>query len=256
MNCWNIPENSVSYNIMKTKLFILPVLLLCVALLGGCATRYAVRVDALSAPGAAADMARTYSLVSDHSSLEESDLFFKEVAAQVDKVLAGKGLRPARTGGPVNLQIGIEAYLSEPLVETRSHTEPIYLESRGYLRTVRIPVLDSNGKVVRYAYRDYWTPPRTHFAGYVDRDQQVTVYDKILVLSARRIGPAGDPGEEVWNVRVALRSRSTDYREALPYMLLAAEPYIGKRTGGEEVVVIREDDPGLVQYLSTSGDGR
>jgi hypothetical protein len=240
---------------MKAKLFLFPALLLALVFLSGCATRYTVRVDALSAPNTGMGTGQTYILASDHPEVEKGDLFFKEVSSGVSMLLAENNLRQASTAEAADLRIGVKAYLSEPLVETRSYSEPIYLESRGYLRTVRIPVVDRDGKVVRYAYRDYWTPPRSRFAGYVDRDEQVTVYDKILILSAKRLEPNGQAGEELWNVKVSLRGRSTDYRQALPYMLLAAKPYIGKRTKGEEAIVIKEDDPGLLQYIGNGNDG-
>lgn len=241
---------------MKARIVLIPFIFLSLVLFSGCTTRYTVHVDALSAPGAVGGSGQTYVLASDHPEVEKGDLFFKEVGSRVDKLLLENNLSPAGEGEAADLRIGVKAYLSEPLVETRSYSEPIYLESRGYYRTVRIPVVNSEGKFVRYAYREYWTPPRAHFAGYVDRDQQVTVYEKILILSAKRLDRGGETGEEVWNVRVSLRGRSTDYRKALPYMLLAAQPYIGKRTMGEEKIVIREDDPGLLQFLSGSTNGR
>ncbi|NDV62093.1 hypothetical protein G0Q06_06510 [Puniceicoccales bacterium CK1056] len=240
---------------MKAKLSLIPVVL-GIVLLNGCASRYTVRVDALSAPNTGSSTPQTYVLASDHPEVETADLFFKEVSTHINTLLRKNNLREAQAGEGPDLRVGVKAFLSEPMVETRSYSEPIYVESRGHFRTVRIPVVNSDGKFIRYAYREYWTPPRTHFAGYVDRDQQVTVYEKILVLSAKRLGANGQPGEEMWNVKVSLRSQSTDYRQALPYMLLAAKPYIGKRTKGEEEIVIKDDDPGLLQFLGGERDGR
>ena len=242
---------------MKIRTALSPVLVLGIILLSGCATRYSVRVDALSSPDSRTGATmQSYALASDLSEVQESDLFFKELSSYIQPLLSEKNLRTSEEGETPDLRIGVKAHLSDPLTETRSYSDPVYLESRGYSRTVRIPVVNSEGKVVRYAYRNYWTPPRTHFAGYVDRDEQVTVYDKILVLSARPITAGGKLGDELWNIKVSLRSQSTDYRKALPYMLLAAKPYIGKRTRGEEVIVIREDDPGLLKYQTRTADGR
>jgi hypothetical protein len=218
-------------------------------LLTGCVTRYDVHLDALSSgDGQAGGSSALYRLVSNTPGVEETDLFFKEVSRQLTPALADAGFRPAANPANAGLQIKVRAVLSDPLVETRSYSEPIYFDSPGYVQTVRVPIVGEDGKVVRYAYSRYWTGPRTRFAGYVDRDRQLTVYDKILELSAERLDQSGEPVEEVWAIRLRLRSESTDYRSALPYILAAAQPYIGSRTDGEIKVAIREDSPDVSIY--------
>lgn len=222
----------------------------------GCATRYPVHIDALSAePARSGASGSTYVLESDTPGIETTDLFFKEVARQVNTALGKAGYRESESREGAGLVISVNAHLSDPMTETREYSEPVYYNSPGRLRTVRIPILGPDGKVVRYAHRSYWSGPRTHLAGYVDRDRQVTVYDKILKLSAREAHPPGKAGDEVWALSVRLRSGSTDYRSALPYLLLAAEPYIGQRTEGEIVVDVLEDAEGLDAYRSPVPDG-
>jgi hypothetical protein len=243
---------------MKTARLLFPLALAAALLLSGCATRYQVRLDALSElpQGPLARGAQTYVLASETPEVEASDLFFKEVTRHVETALRQAGFRPAAAGAAPDLRIGVKAYLSEPIVETRSYSDPIYIDSPGYSHIVRVPVMDKQGKFVRYAYTRYWSGPRTRFAGYVDRDRQITVYDKVLRLSARALDGAGAAGDEVWSLTVALRGESTDYRSALPYMLVAAQPYIGRRTEGEEVVTLRADAPELEAYKSRIRDGR
>lgn len=242
---------------MKTRFVLIPVIAFALLALSGCATRYTVRVDALSASPAGSGLAgQSFILGSDHADLAESELFFKEVAAQVGQMLAETGLQPKPSGMAADLRIGIKAHLSEPLVETRSYSEPIYAQTRGHSYAVRIPVVNSDGKVVRYAYRQYWSAPRTEFAGYIDRDRQVTVYDKVLELSARPFGADARIGDETWNIKVSLRSESTDYRSALPYLLVAARPHIGTRSEGELEIVIKADSPELEAYRGSASDGR
>ena len=60
--------------------------------------------------------------------------------------------------------------------------------------------------------------------------------------------PSGKPGGEEWTTKVAVRNRSTDYRAALPILLMAADPYIGEETEKQETVVISEDSPELAGY--------
>lgn len=243
---------------MKATCFLTAFTGLAALLLTGCATRYDVHLDALNAGGSQTGSGLSaYQLVSDTPGVEDTDLFFKEVTRQLRPALAQAGFREASEPGQADLQIDVKAVLSDPLVETRSYAEPIYFDSPGYVRTVRVPIVGADGKVIRYAYSRYWSGPRTRFAGYVDRDRQLTVYDKILELSGRRLDASGEPVEEVWAITIRLRSESTDYRSALPYMLAAAEPYIGSRTDGEIKVSIREDSTELSVYqdAKAAGDG-
>jgi hypothetical protein len=146
------------------------------------------------------------------------------------------------------LQIAVDAYLSEPMVETETYSEPIYAYSGGYYRSYRVPVVNEDGKVVRYHYGGYWEPSRMHHGGWVDHNRQVTVFDKVLRLSARPVLESGELGEEEWTIKVSLRDRSTDFRYALPVLLMAADPYIGNQTDTQEIVLIKEDAPELESY--------
>ena len=57
-------------------------------------------------------------------------------------------------------------------------------------------------------------------------------------------------------VTIALRSESTDYRSSLPYMLVAAGPYIGDRTEGEEIIRIKLDSEEVQAYRDGLSHGR
>ena len=242
---------------MKAVRFPHTLLFASLLFLSGCATQYPVRVDALSAEvGKPGGSEVSYVLKNASPGEEDTDLFFREISRHLDPVLRQAGFRKAAEGESAEQVIEVKAYLSEPMVETRSHSEPIYAHTGGYSRIIRIPIVNDKGKVVSYNYSSYWTPSRTRVAGYVDRDRQFTVYDKILKLSARELREDGERKEEVWTVSIALRSASTDYRSALPYMLVAAEPYIGQRTDGEEIIRIPEDDPEVEAFRRQLADAR
>lgn len=198
-------------------------------LLAGCGSPRMVTVDALRAeqplPG------RSFELVSDLPEISPGDLFYQEVASRVTAALTKAGFQPAANP---DLTIGMEAYLSDPLTESRSRTEPIYTETMGSTTVIATPVLDAKGNVVRFVYTSAWSPPRTELAGYTRTNEQITVYDKILHLSARQQGDS----DELWTVTARLRDPSTDFRSALPILLKAAQPYFGQRTEGEIRITI------------------
>lgn len=234
---------------MKSRIPFAVTLIAIVVFLSGCATRYPVRVDALNAgdsqaPGRGA----TYELVSDTPGVEESELFFKEVARALEPVMRSKGYAPAPEGSLPDFQVAVDAHLSEPIVESQTYSEPIYAERGGYMRSVRVPVVNSEGRVVRYAVSSYYVPRRSYHAGWVDQNRQYTVYDKVLRLSARKILDEKTLSDELWAITIQMRTESTDYRSALPYMLVAAGPYIGGRTDGEEVINISEDNEDLEAF--------
>lgn len=238
----------VHYTRMRRLIAILPVLGLLLVLFSGCATTHRVRVDALSTGTISNGSGFTYVLTSGTEGVEDTDLFFKTVSRHVNPVLEGKGYRLVDDPTMAELLITVDAYMSEPLVETRYRSEPVYVHTGGYYHRYRVPVVNKDGKVVRYHYGYYWDPGYMHHGGWVDSTSQETVYDKVLHLSARRMLPSGKPGEEEWTTKVAVRNRSTDYRAALPILLMAADPYIGEETEKQETVVISEDSPELAGY--------
>jgi hypothetical protein len=211
--------------------------LVVVLLASGCTTRYSVRVDGLAASDWQSRAGLSYSWQSAMDEVAEDDLFFKEVTAVLDRAMQSRGFRRAADGQPADMVVRVSAHLSEPLTETRNRSEPLYAERRGHTRVIAVPVVDSSGKVVSYVRQVYWDPPRTEVVGFVNNKEQITVYDKVLRLSAR--GAQGGP--ELWSLSVALRGRSTDYRSFLPYLVAAAKPYLGVRTEGELVIEIAED---------------
>lgn len=228
---------------MKTAQAVTMAAALVMLLLSGCVTRYQVRVDALSDPSGPV-AGKNYHLVSATDGVSGSDLFFRELAYQLEPMLTSLGFHPT-TKEIAHLRIAVDAHLSAPLVETRSYSEPIYVEQRGFSRVYRVPVVDGTGKVVSYVYDRHYEPSRTVLSGWVDRDQQITVYDKVLRLSAREMLPDGSVGDEVWTITAALRDSSTDYRKALPYLLAAMRDRIGTRTEGEETVTLSDSSPGV-----------
>lgn len=236
---------------MKTSsLYSILLLIGAAVLFTGCTTRYAIRVDALAADSWQPRPGMTYQWISAIDGVSESDLFFQEVAAKLDLAMMEKGFVRARPDATADMNIFVSAHLSQPLIETRTQTDPIYARQSDRIAVVSIPVLNSQGQVVSYVHRSVVVPGRTEFVGTTRRSEQVTVFDKVLRMSARKPpAAAGQPGEELWNISVALRSANTDYRSFLPYLLTAAMPHIGTRTAGEIVIVIPENDPSVQRFF-------
>lgn len=235
---------------MKTLSFSSTLLLIGAAVLfTGCTTRHNVRVHALAADNWQPRPGMTYQWISAIDGVAESDLFFQEVAGTLDLAMREKGFERANPDAVADMNIFVSAHLSQPMIKTRVHDDPIHLR-HDRRAVVSIPVLNSQGQVVSYVHRSVWVPGHTEFVGTTRRSEHVTVFDKVLRMSARKPAVSvGQPGEELWNVSVALRSASTDYRSFLPYLLTAALPHIGTRTAGEIVIVIPENDPSVQRFV-------
>ena len=202
-------------------------------LLAGCAQTYRFKVDALA--DASARQARTFAMDSGSMEFPATSLRFREAAAFVSRALVSKGLRPVEAA-EADLLVTLDAAVSEPLSQTETWSEPVYLQSYGRSRLVRTPVLNEQGQVVRYVTSQVYTPPQTYFAGYQDINRNRVVYEKSLNLSARSA-----EGVEVWNVAVTAIDESSDLRAYIPLLAAAALPYIGESTEGAVVVSLKED---------------
>lgn len=217
-------------------------------LLSACTSPYLVRVDALAADRSHSNAGTRYVWKSDLEGMSESDLFFREVADSLNLAMRQRGFVEANAGEAADIEVYVKAYLSKPLTESLTRSDPIYAERGGYSRVISVPVVNSAGQVVNYVHRTVYSPPRTEMVGIVNRSEQITVYEKVLRLSARLPSDEGERGLEVWNLSVALRNRSTDYRSFLPYLLTAATPYIGTRTEGEVIIEIPPNDPSVERF--------
>jgi len=219
-----------------------------VILFSGCAQKYGFRVDALSRDGFVPPPQNKISFVIENADpdADENDLRFQELASIVSRGLIDRGYVRAASGEKADLVIMAGAEVSDPLTENRRFSEPIYHRTGGYSRVIRRPVIGDDGKVKKYVYSDVYVPPRSYFAGYIPRNENITVYEKVLYLSAREASTdKGKPGDEVWTLQVKSRDTSTDLRAYLPYMMAAALPYLGERTQGEVEIVIDDEDPAV-----------
>jgi hypothetical protein len=229
-------------NDMKLATFAQWLLLVILPLLSGCTSAYNFRVDALASPAAASLDNKTYVFRSGDPSIAADDLRFMETTMMVERALAERGYRRAAKEADATLLIFVEARMSGPLAATETWSDPVYLRSAGYSHVVRTPVYGADGKVTSYVSSRVYIPPQTEFAGYVNRQRQITVFEKGLYLSARLRKEDGAAGSELWTLSVITQDQSSDLRGYLPYLLAAAHPYIGQRTEGQVIVSIKDNE--------------
>jgi hypothetical protein len=217
---------------------------IAVLLSSGCATPHEIKVDAINRP--TAKEATSYKLNTKVPPGEADTLRIQEATGFIKTALSGRGLyeapNPDQADVVVNVDFGIEA----PRVHMEISSVPIYAQVGGGVRYEEIVTKDAKGNPSTRTVPVY-EPPRSEMIGYRDMMTPVSTYEKYLRISARENKPTeeGKPPAEIWSVSVKSEDESKDLRKYLPLLASASVDYIGKDTKTEQVVSIRDADPGV-----------
>ncbi|MBI5766451.1 MAG: hypothetical protein HZA93_01555 [Verrucomicrobia bacterium] len=209
-------------------------------LLGGCASSYEVKIDALAKPKA--EEAISYQIRNKNTTAGDESLRYKEAAGYVRTALSGKGMYEAPDGTPADLVVELDYGVGPPQSKVETVSEPVYRVVPGRITTQSVQVgTDRNGRPI-YQTVTVQEPPTTEFDGYREYQVRITVYEKYLKLSARENKPAaeGRPPTEVWAVDITSEGESKDVRKALPVLAAAGIDYVGKDSHGQKVVRIKD----------------
>ena len=214
--------------------------------LAGCSTStYVVKVDAISKPasvtGATIASPQSYKLKSKNPALGEENLRYKEAADFVKTALSGKGLYEAPSMEKADMIVELDYGMDTPRKKVERVSVPVYAQTGGGVRYEQVPIVDTRGNQSVRTVAVYDTP-RTELVGYNDMNQQVTIYEKYLRITARenRPGPEGRPPAEVWSVSATAEDESKDLRKYLPIMASATIDYIGKDSTSQKSVRIKD----------------
>ena len=213
-------------------------------LFSGCAHKYPVKIDALKSPSYELTPGSKFYVLPPEGMTK--DLRFEELRGIVEKAFQKRGYVLAGSPDEAELKIISSFRISDPIQTLERRMDPIYYETHAHTRVIARPVFNKDGSIAGYRYSEIWVPRRREFAGYTDQSTTVTVFDKILHLSA--LTGSGDNHKEVWAMSLYNRSKSKDLRRHLPYLMAAGMPYIGKKTDGEIEVLLEEENSDLL-YL-------
>ena len=219
----------------------LSLILIPALLLGGCASPYTFKVDAIKNPDA--NDYKSYKMVSSNAEIDENDLQYKEVAKYVKTTLSAQGLYEAPTVESADMVVDISYGVGEPQIGFKTYTTPVYAIRGGGTRTVATPVVDSKGNVT-YRTITIYDPPRREVVDFEERMVPITTYEKYLRLTARdnqEIDASEGPAQ-VWSIYVKNKDESDDLRKYLPLMAAAAVPYVGENTENQQEIKIKETD--------------
>ena len=209
--------------------------------LGGCASTYSFKVDAINNPEASEH--QSYKIVSSNPEVNEEDLQFKEVAEYVKTTLSGKGLYEAPDIESADMIVDISYGIGEPQVDFKTYSTPVYAMVGGGYRTVSRPVVGPDGKP-RMVTTTIYIPPRKEIIGMEEQIIPITTYEKFLRMTSRENQDA-DESEgpvQVWSIYVKNKDESDDLRKYLPLMAAASVDYVGENTEQQQEVKIKDTD--------------
>ena len=216
-------------------------LFIATILLGGCATTYSFKVDAINNPEATEH--KSYKIVSSNPEVSEEDLQFKEVAEYVKTTLSAQGLYEAADLESADMIVDISYGIGEPQVDFKTYTTPVYAMIGGGYRTVATPIVGKDGKV-RMVTTTIYIPPRKEIIGMEEQIVPITTYEKFLRMTSRdnRAADESEGPVQVWSIYVKNKDESDDLRKYLPLMAAASGDYVGKNTEQQQEVKIKETD--------------
>ncbi|HWA09809.1 MAG TPA: hypothetical protein VG838_10195 [Opitutaceae bacterium] len=228
------------------------VFLVSAVLLGGCATIYDVKVDAISRPADAAAAAKakepvketaSYRLKNKNPSTDEDNLRYKEATNYVKTALSGRGLYEAPANVTPDIIVELDYGVEAPSVRMEKTSVPVYVQTGGGVSYNPLSVPAANGAVLQRTVPVY-DAPHTELVGYQEVMVPVAIYEKYLHISARenREVHEGQAPAEIWSVNTSYEDESKDIRKYLPLLASASMESIGTDTGSRKTIKLKESD--------------
>jgi hypothetical protein len=215
----------------------LPLLLLYV----GCQTSETLTLDATSRP--AKEPVQSYSLVVKDPAIETDTLRHQEAERLVKAALSGNGLYEAPDPARADMAITIDYGIGPARTETALVSHPIY---RSVPRSHTESVLTGTTPDGREIYTSVTIedPPDVVYAGEDTGTVRETVYDKRLVLQARKARPDAPNGapDDLWTVEVLSTGPNHNLRQSLPVLAAVALDHLGEETDGPKAIRMSDAD--------------
>ena len=215
------------------------VLALSLCLLGGCARKVRVEINALAEQGETQQAGRLAGqrclVLPAGQDVNPDDLQFREFSAQVGASLAQRGCTPAQGLEDADLAVLLGYGISEPII----------VEQRDYV------VYRPWGRWSR-RMPDYVPVTTTYIFNTGSLSLEARLVERAAAASggAQQGGASHGPkaeagaklGRQVWKIDASHAGQGLDLRALFPWLLAAAGEYYGVDSGQAIVVRVREED--------------
>jgi hypothetical protein len=228
---------------MRCRYLILAVSL--VYFTAGCATLqratgvgsvFIVNVDAVCAN--VATRGHSYLLWPGEKGLTPNDLLFREYAKYIEPILAKAGYTRVVSAEQADIIVIADYGIGSPRVSTSTTSLPIYDFVGGSTSHVTVNTMTPYGSSMTTGtitemptYQQVGTRQVTNTSvGYMR-------YVVLRAFAAYRLETDRTP-IEVWRTTITSSGSSNDLRKVFPYMMIAAQRYVGKQTAHSEEVTL------------------
>ena len=212
---------------------------IAVLLLGACARIVTVDVNAIVDPNLAKQQKQSFRyILLANNNTSKDDLYFKEFSHYFIKALKQNGYVRSDDKSKADMEIVFSYGLSDGRSGVYTYAAPIYEFIGGEIITIK---QESSGEVTTIHI-----PSRYERVGTSLESQEYTYYIAHATLEARAVSDGMEKPEILWSVQMQSKVATDDLRKVMPYMAHAARPYIGKNSGHQISVNIKENDPKVI----------
>ena len=208
---------------------------------GTAAIRQAIVVDSY---GSDADLiGRNCYVYAADSLIETHSLMFQEFFGYLKTILENNNYVVVDNIDKANIVIFFNYGISEPYYETYERLIPVWGYAGAVTTTTGSVRLHPYSNSVSYSERSV-TQPRTQVTGYqlVERTRRQYMRFANLVAYDLDYFSENNTEKRVWQTMITNIADSDDLRSIFPFMLVAADEYIGRSSGQKQTIRIRNDD--------------
>jgi hypothetical protein len=221
-------------------------------LFAGCQTGETLTLDASSRP--AKEPTESYSLIVKDPAIETDTLRHQEAERLVKAALSGNGFYESPDPARADMAITIDYGIGPGRTETTLISHPIYRSvSRSHTESVLTGTTPDGREI--YSSVTIEDPPDIVYAGEDTGTVRETVYDKRLVLQARKARPDVPNGapDDLWTVEVLSTGPNHDLRQSLPILAAVALEHMGEETDGPKAIKMTDAEAiALVKKLASA----
>lgn len=223
------------------KKIVRAVTLLCLVSLTGSCVTYRVSVDSLAAPNSPGN---SVFVAPGDPNIDPGDLLFQEFAAQVEIALKNQGFLVVDDFAEADQVVFLTYGISDPQEQTIAIPQ--------YGRT-GINSATTQGTIYSYGSTSTFTGTTTYNYEYgITGYQNVTrtVYTRIIILDSYDIRAFATTNRmiQVWKTDIISTGRSSDLRQTFPYMMAAADDYLGRDSNRQVTVNLSARSSAVIEY--------
>lgn len=208
----------------------------------GCVVKphFIVNVDSITAPNNTPK--KTFYLIPGMENVHKSDIHYREYEKYVEKALLSEGFKKISNIQNANIAIFLSYGIGDPETYQYSYLLPTWGQT-GVSASNTTGSVNVFGNTGTYSQTTTYTP-KYGVTGYQQRTGYYTNYFRFMILEAIDLDEyrKSEKAITIWKTTVTSSGSSGDLRRVFPVLVGASKKYIGRNTGQNIIVKLREND--------------